>query len=279
MCCSRAETIKAAVVSRPVDPMRSTPTTRLTLQSQPVRLFTPRVPAHTNQPTGHLPLQSLGTRKERRVRSTISNRYSKPRRVSENDIRSPFTRGFEHGQCQKIGRGDHLDPMRLGLGREGMPVRDSSMNIRVLNHDAETTLPGLFDGILQLAILDHRDRNPKPFASSPQDGQRLRADVLRDDKHLVLDVGRGRLGRGRQAHGHGFRSSGSLVQQGSVGDGQTGEGGDDGLVVDERLEPTLRLLWAVWRVRGVPGGVLEQLYDEAEQFVTARSALIFCFSR
>src|SRR5699024_11687461 len=52
---------------------------------------------------------------------------------------------------------------------------------------------------------------------------------------------------------------GGLIEEGGVGDVETGEVLDDLLEVQQRLEPTLGDLGLVRGVGGVPGGVLDEV--------------------
>ena len=56
-------------------------------------------------------------------------------------------------------------------------------------------------------------------------------------------------------HHHGLGGGGAFIQHGGVGDLQAGEIGDDGLEIQQGLQPALRNLGLVRRVGGVPAGV------------------------
>ena len=86
------------------------------------------------------------------------------------------------------------------------------------------------------------------------DAERLGEDLGVDEQH---GVGRGLRGAAHQGHrlGGGRR----LVEQRGSGDGQAGEVADDGLEVEQGLEPALGDLGLVGRVGGVPGGVLQDV--------------------
>ncbi len=61
---------------------------------------------------------------------------------------------------------------------------------------------------------------------------------------------------------HGFRGGRALVEQRRTGGGQSGQVGDDGLEVQERLEAALRDLRLVRGVGGVPGRVLHDVAED-----------------
>ena len=80
-------------------------------------------------------------------------------------------------------------------------------------------------------------------------------------EHLGVDEQHG-IGRGlaRAAHqGHRLGRGRRLVEQRGPRDRQAGEVADDGLEVEQGLEPALGDLGLVGRVGGVPGGVLEHV--------------------
>jgi hypothetical protein len=76
---------------------------------------------------------------------------------------------------------------------------------------------------------------------------------VRHEEHAALAL------RVLVGHVHRLGRGGGLVEQRRVGQRQTGEVGDHGLVVEQRLEPTLGDLCLVGRVGGVPAGVLEHV--------------------
>ena len=64
------------------------------------------------------------------------------------------------------------------------------------------------------------------------------------------------------AHRHRLAGRGRLVEQGRVGDVHAGEVAHHRLEVEQRLEPSLRDLGLVRRVRGVPGRVLQHVAQD-----------------
>ena len=99
--------------------------------------------------------------------------------------------------------------------------------------------------LVRLAALAHLD--PACLAEGAQDLDVLRVQVARDQNLVaaVMDVRHhGRLG-------HGGRS---VVQRG-VGYVEAGQLGDEGLVLEDRLEGALARLGLVWRVGGVELGL------------------------
>ena len=85
---------------------------------------------------------------------------------------------------------------------------------------------------------------------------RLRQDVIGDREEPRSAL------RRAQAERHGLGRCRRLVQHRSVRDGHPGEVRHHRLEIDERLEAALRDLRLVRRVRGVPGGVLEDVAQD-----------------
>jgi hypothetical protein len=82
-------------------------------------------------------------------------------------------------------------------------------------------------------------------------------------QHVVGDVEHVRF---RLAHAldqrHGFGGGGAFVQHRRVGDAHAGQVGDGLLEVQDGFQAALRDLWLVWRVRGVPGRVFEDVTQD-----------------
>ena len=97
------------------------------------------------------------------------------------------------------------------------------------------------------------------------DGLRVAAGV--DEEGVAA------LGVDPPQHGHRLGRGGGLVEQRRVGEVHGGEVAHHGLEVEERLEPALRDLGLVRRVRGVPGRVLEQVALDDRRRDRARVAL------
>mmetsp|Transcript_34871 Transcript_34871/g.87734 ORF Transcript_34871/g.87734 Transcript_34871/m.87734 type:complete len:239 (-) Transcript_34871:1579-2295(-) len=88
------------------------------------------------------------------------------------------------------------------------------------------------------------------------DSDGLRRAVLVDE-----ELG-GAVGGEVEAHGVCFCSSSCLVQQGGIRHAHAREVGHHGLVVQQHLQPPLRDLGLVGRVRGVPRGVLHNVAQD-----------------
>jgi hypothetical protein len=118
--------------------------------------------------------------------------------------------------------------------------------IAYLNQDTgELALDGLK---VKVAVVTDDDLDVEGLGTGLNDGDGLRMAVLVDKEGVLLVLG------GSPAHDHSLGSSGTLVKKRGVGDGHSGEVGDHGLVVEERLETTLGNLGLVGGVLGVPIG-------------------------
>jgi hypothetical protein len=104
-----------------------------------------------------------------------------------------------------------------------------------------------------LRLPDHHTHTAR-LGAGLHDGDRLRVAVLVDQIHR-----RARMLAHREGETHRFRGRGRLIQQRRVGDVQCGQVRHHRLVVEQRLEPSLRDLRLVRRVGGVPAGVFEDV--------------------
>lgn len=84
----------------------------------------------------------------------------------------------------------------------------------------------------ELANVADDDLDPERLGAGLDDGDRLREDAAVDKDGLAL------LAELTERHDHGFRGGRSFVEEGGVGDVETGQGGGDGLEVDERFKAT-----------------------------------------
>ena len=134
---------------------------------------------------------------------------------------------------------------------ERRPVADRTARARVLHQDAGDIAVGNRIG----GQVDDLDRHAGRLGPGLDHGDGLRVDVGVDDEAAAaLDHA--------VAQGHGLGRGGALVEQRGVGHRQTGEILDHGLEVEERLEPALRDLRLVGRVRRVPARVLEHVAQD-----------------
>ena len=220
------------------------------LQREPVRLRPVRVPGDTDQPSGQRALQLGPDGDEPRMRTAVEQRDTEALARADRDVGTPFPRRGHGGEGQQVAGRDHLRTLRMSrlgdraeLVGAGQPAAGSGglddHGERVARRDGG-----------QQVTLGHLDAQAECLGPGPDHGDGLRQGVG------VQQQDRSRL-RGPAGQGHGLGHGGRLVQQTRAGDGQTGEIGDQGLEVEQGLQPTLADLGLVRRVRRVPGGVLQ----------------------
>ena len=103
------------------------------------------------------------------------------------------------------------------------------------------------------------DAHTERLRAGPDDGERLRVAVLRDEEH-VAPVGL--LAEHAPRHHHRLGGGGRFVEHRRVCDLEAGQVEDQGLEVEQRFEATLRDLGLVGRVLGVPARVLEHVAQD-----------------
>ena len=206
------------------------------------------VDGYADQPTRQGPLEPRAYGHVARVRSAISERDAEALRRTDGDVGTRLARRSEQAERQQIGGDCDERTALVRRSDDGVEVADSAGRTGVLHDDAEEiTLGQAADQV------GDDDLDAERLGARLQDSERLRKQVGVDDQ----DVG---LALDRAAHDrHRLGDRGALVEQRGVGGRQTGEVGDDGLEVEQCLEPTLRDLGLVGRVGGVPGRVLEHI--------------------
>lgn len=116
--------------------------------------------------------------------------------------------------------------------------------IAYLNQDTgELALDGLK---VKVTVVTNDDLDVEGLSTSLDDSDGLGVAVLIDKEGVLLVLGCS------PAHDHGLGSSGTLIQKRGVGNRHSGEVGDHGLVVEERLETALGNLGLVGGVLSVP---------------------------
>jgi hypothetical protein len=103
-------------------------------------------------------------------------------------------------------------------------------------------------------VVTDDDLEAERFGAGLDDVDGLRVAEGGDEKLFA-----GGVGDGAGAEAHGFGGGGGFVEEGGVGDVETGEVADHRLEVEERFEAALGNLGLVGCVSGVPGGVFEDV--------------------
>ncbi len=159
-----------------------------------------------------------------------------------------LTRRPQQDERQRVGRHHGERASALHALDQRLVVVDRAGRGRVLQQHAEHRVVGLESAM----IAGHHLDTERPGARLHH-LERLRMTTTVDEEPRALTA------RRRQADRHRFGGRGPLVEQRGVGHRQTGQVGDHGLEVDERLEAALRDLGLVGRICGVPGRVLQHV--------------------
>ena len=184
------------------------------------------------------------------MRTAEADRHAEALHRADADVGAHRPGRGEQDERERVGR-DHGERVaRVELLDRLPPVADATIGTRMLEQCADD----LAVGQPRLEVGDD-DLDAERLGSRLDDGDRLRQRVLVDQKDPrvllgVTEAQRHRLGRGR-----------GLVEQRRIGARQAREVGDDGLVVEQRLEAPLRDLRLIRRVGRVPGRVLEHLAE------------------
>ena len=170
--------------------------------------------------------------------------------AADGDIRAPFAGRLQKGQGEEVGGGDNSSAGGVGGGDDGGIVVDGSVDGRVLQKDGEGAVVRSHDG--GFPITDG-DVETEGFHAGLDDGDGVGQDGLVDKdgggSALVAAV----------AEADGLGGSGAFIKEGGVGDGEPGQFGDHGLVVEQGFETALGDFGLVGRVGGIPGGVFEDI--------------------
>jgi hypothetical protein len=183
------------------------------------------------------------------VRPAEAHRHAEALRRAHGDVGSELSRRTQQREGQQIG-GRHQESSRgVYPARQSLVVDDAAVRCRILDDDAERT-----EGEqVRRPRIAHVDVDPERRGTRANHGDGLGMTVLGDEEDALARA------RCRMAHVHRLRRGGGLVEERGVGERESGEVGDHRLVVEQRLETSLRDLRLVGRVRGVPGGVLEDV--------------------
>jgi hypothetical protein len=189
------------------------------------------------------------------------------------------------------------------------PGHESVRLVRAGNERAQVVHPSSLVGVLQqhregagieghLFGRRHPQFNPQWNGAAAQDRNRLWIAAIRHEKDAAILPEFLRTDAVQKRHG--FAGGRSLIQQRCIGDVHRGQIGDHRLEVQKRLEPALRNLRLVRRVRRIPPWIFEQVAldhagrervvvaqpDETAQHLVlardrleTREVLRFCFGR
>ena len=183
-----------------------------------------------------------------RVRTAVTNRNAEALRGADGDVSAHFTGRLQKRQRQKIG-GDGGNRARLvQAGNQAGEIADMAVGARILEDRTE-----------------HIDRVEisKGVADNHLPAERGRAGLdQRNGLRMAIGVNEegGRRGfRNALAHRHGFGSRRRFIEQRCVGNIETGQIADHGLVVQQRLKAALADFRLIGRIGRVPGRVFQNI--------------------
>jgi len=217
---------------------------------QSVALVALVIYADADDTSRHLSLEVVLGGEVSSVRAAIAHWQAESLGGTEGDIGTHFPGGLDEGEGHQVGGDSHIGAGGLDLVDELGVVVDAAEVVGVLQkHTADVLVPRK---VVLLQIL-HLHVHSDGLRSRPQNGQGLREDVLRDYEGPLSTVVES------VAHVHGLGGGGGLVEERGVGDVHLGELHDHGLVVQERLQSSLRYFRLVRSVACVPHRVLQHI--------------------
>ena len=185
------------------------------------------------------------------MRAAETHRHAEALRGTDGDIGTELARRAQQGEGEQIGGDDRQGAGGMGGGEERGEVVDAAGRVGVLDENAKD-VSGEFKG----AVIAPHDLDAKRLGAGADNVDRLRVTFVRDKET------RSRVAVAEfhpMAHHHGLGGCGALVEHGRVGNLQAGQVGDEGLEIQQCLEPALGDLGLVGGVGGVPAGVLEDV--------------------
>ncbi len=208
------------------------------------------VAGDADQAARHLAFVGVAGGEERGVRAAETEGDSKALGRADGDVGAELGGRTQQGEREQIG-GD--DAQRAG-GVGGLEKRSEIVNtagrVGVLDEHAEDVARG---GEVERAVIAGDDGDAERRGAGADDVDRLRVAFFGDEEHAAVHV------FDAMAEHHGLGGSGAFVEEGGVGDVESGEVGDDRLVIKQCFEAALGNLGLVGRVRGIPAGVLEDV--------------------
>ena len=219
-----------------------------------------------HQTTGDLTLVGLAGGEEGGMGPAEAHRHAVALQAAHGDVGAEVT----HRRQQHLGEGIHSggadQALSAGGGEQGSRIPQLPLHAGQLQQQPEGILrecrpvaaiaegPGGSQGGSQPLGIDRVDRDPQRFGPGGEHRQGLGQHGL---VHQVA-AGAGAAAH-RQGEGHRFGGGGALIEQGCVGDRQTGEFAHQGLEIEQGLEAPLGDLGLIGGVGGVPTRVLQHM--------------------
>ncbi len=183
------------------------------------------------------------------MRSTEPHRDTETLSGTDGDVGTHLARRSGEHARQRVG---HDDGDRALFVRPSSIVSDQSTICSARAGMTEDRPEHAGFVVEQVDVTDD-EFDPHRLGPGPEHGEGLRVQVVMHEEALRLRL---RLTSG---HRHRLGGRGGFVEQRRVGDIESGELGDEGLEVEDRLESALADLGLIRRVGRVPGRVLEHV--------------------
>ncbi|TLD44182.1 MAG: hypothetical protein FAZ92_03561 [Accumulibacter sp.] len=217
------------------------------LQRHAQRPLAARIDRDADDAAGDGALVLVTGGKERSVRAAKAERDAKALRRTERDVGAHLAGRAEQHQRHQVG-GDGDDAATcLDGGDLRSEVGDLAGIVRVLEQGAEDLHLRCFGGTAE-----------DQFEAEPGGARPQHVGGLREARCVHEEALRCRLADAAR-HAHRFGGRGRLVEQRSIGEFEAGEVDHHLLVIEQRLQPSLREFGLVGRIGGVPAGVLEDV--------------------
>ncbi len=236
------------------------------LQREPIGRRAVRVDADADQAPGQAALVLVAAGEVGGVRAAAAHRHAEALGRAAGDVGAELARRRDQRQREQVGGDDEGGAVRVDARRVAAHVVQRAAGRRPLREHREV-VAARDQAIPLLGRVGEDDLEAERRRARAQHLDRLRMGVAGDDDRVALGLD----AAPRQRHRLG--GGGRLVEHRRVRDRHAGEVADHRLEVDQRLEPALRDLGLVRRVRRVPGRVLEHVAQDDARRVRAVVAL------
>ncbi len=207
-----------------------------------------RIPRDPDETSRHAAFQGIAAGHVGGVRSAESHRHAEALRAAYDDVGAPASGRLEEDESQQIGRDD--DNASGGLAGSGEVTRivDPAAFTGILKEDADQLLAR--DGEVETADRIDDNLDPEGLGPGADDIDGLGKTGVTDQELFPFHPRPG-------GKGHGLGRGGGFVEERCVRHGKGGELADEGLVIQQSLEPSLRNLGLIGGVGRVPARILE----------------------
>ena len=219
------------------------------LQCQSIGGVSSGINRQTNQTAGYISFVFIRCCKEGRVWPAKTHRNTESLRTADRDINPYFTRWCDQCQREQIGGYYDHDAGIMCFGYQRTIVPYDSLGVGALQQYCALVAAELNRVIFVYCL--HLDT--QWLGASANDIEGLWMAVLRhEDTRFFASLC-------TKAQGDCLSRCGRFIQHRCIGNGQSGQLGDQGLKVKQNFESALGYLGLVGRVSGVPRGVFEHI--------------------